>query len=82
MFRFLIFSGWVAAQVCEDNAAKRGCANDQVQTFVKLSAEDQENFWDDNRRFLFIFGDEKLSYGAPRGFLPKLRKNSPQIELF
>ena len=57
MFKFLLFTGVIFAQTtdtCQANAEKRGCEDNQVQTFVKLSAEDQENEWTDNRRFLIF----------------------------
>ena len=57
MFKFLLFSVVIFAQTtdtCEKNADTRGCKDNQVQTFVKLSAEDQENEWTDNRRFLIF----------------------------
>lgn len=57
MFKFLLFSGVIFAQTtdtCDLNAERRGCEDNQVQTFVKLSAEDQENEWTDNRRFLIL----------------------------
>ena len=57
MFKFLLFSVVIFAQTtdtCKDNADRRGCKDNQVQTFVKLSAEDQENEWTDNRRFLIF----------------------------
>jgi hypothetical protein len=39
----------ISAQFCEENSNER-CNNDQVKVFIKLSAENQAEVWNDNKR--------------------------------